>query len=138
MKTCNMVAPNCDLQTSIDANLNSDAISLGHRICEFPNGVCDMGTVVEENQTKLSFRGQVVDNELLGGRSQQVPDVVPIHGLRIFEDEDVAWRLLTTYDELRSDLGLRLGGWAHLGPEFEIWMHTYDLQGRFSETVSVL
>ena len=98
----------------------------------------DVGAVVEEDEAQLSLGRQVVDDELLGGRPQQVPNVVAIHGLGIFQNEDVARRLLATHDELRDDFRLKVGLGGQLGAEFQIRVHTDDLQGGLPETEGVL
>ena len=98
----------------------------------------DVSAVVEKNEAKLGLGRQVVDDELLGGRPQQVPNIVAVHGLRVLEDEDVTRRLLPAHDELRRYFRLcsRRGG--HLGPELHVWVHSDDLQGRLPETEGVL
>jgi len=44
-----------------------------------------------------------MNDELLCGRSQEVPDVVLVHGGRILQNDDVTRRFLSTDDEFRND-----------------------------------
>ena len=44
-----------------------------------------------------------MNDELLGGRPEQVPPVVIVHCSRILQNDDVTGRLLTADDELWHD-----------------------------------
>ena len=81
-----------------------------------------------------------MNDELLRRSPQQIPHVVPVHGRRIFQNDDVARRLLPADDEFRNNLWVILGRSAAdvFGCEFEVGMHLDDFVRRLAEAEGVL
>lgn len=63
----------------------------------------NVSAIIEENEAQLGFGREVVYNELLGGSSQEVPNVVVVHGCRILQYYDVSGRFLTADNKLRNN-----------------------------------
>jgi hypothetical protein len=79
-----------------------------------------------------------MNNELLCGGAQEVPDVVLVHGGRILQNDDVTRRFLSTDDEFRNDGSVAVVGSDFFRSGFEVGMHPDYFHRRTAQAKRVL